>query len=270
MARNKSTVYYSKTLQDVLFHLKTVQQLKIFGGCTTIRVLPPSSIILSTIPEFQNIAMHEHFVEFGSGVTISQILDLGNKRLPNAVFEAAETIGTPFIRNLATIGGNICSTGIKKTLYAPLLALDAQLEIHSVTESKLVPITKFSEIPENCLLSKVKVPTSQWDISIYKRVGPSYEISDDSASFVFLANTYKGILSDVRMAFCGSVSLRSREWENKIIGSRLPISEKIIEAMIEEAEKNFTAQTDFMNIICNPILKDQYLNLVRYSLMQLT
>ena len=72
------------------------------------------------------------------------------------------------------------------------------------------------------------------------------------------------------MAFCGSVSLRSKEWENKILGTRLPISEKTIDIMIEEAEKEFTSQTDFLNIICNPILKDQYLNLVRYSLMQLT
>ncbi|MBO5400612.1 MAG: FAD binding domain-containing protein [Spirochaetaceae bacterium] len=270
MARNKSTVYYSNNLQDVLFHLKTVQELQVFGGCTSTRKLPSSSIILSTIPEFQNINMHEHFVEFGSAVTISQILDLGIKRLPNAFFEAAETIGTPFIKNIATIGGNICSPGIKKTLYAPLLALDAQLEIHSVTETKLLPISKFSEVPEGSILTKIKVPINEWDISIYKRVGPSYEISDDCASFVFLANTYKGILSEVRMAFCGSVSLRSKEWENKIIGTRLPISEKVIETMIEEAEKDFVAQTDFLNIICNPILKDQYLNLVRYSLMQLT
>lgn len=270
MARNKNTVYYSKTLQDVLFHLKTVKDLQIFGGCTTIKQLPPSSIILTTIPEFQNINMHEHFVEFGSGVTISQILELGNKRLPNSLFKAAETVGTPFVRNLATIGGNICSSGIKKTLYAPLLALDAQLEIHSVTETNYVPITKFTEVPKGNILTKIKVPINQWDISIFKRVGPSFEISDDSASFVFLADTYKDILSDIRMAFCGSVSLRSKEWENKIIGTRLPISEKVISSMIDEAEKNFTAQTDFLNIICNPILKDQYLNLVRYSLMQLT
>lgn len=270
MARDRTSVYYSKTLQDVLFHLKTVKDLKVFGGCTTIKNLPPSSIILSTMQDFQNIFMHEHFVEFGAGVTISQILDLGNKRLPSVLFNAAETIGTPILRNLATIGGNICSSGIKKTLYAPLLALDAQLEIHSPTETDYVPITKFTEVPNGKILTKIKVPINQWDISVYKRVGPSYEINDDSASFVFLADTYKNILSDIRMAFCGSVSLRSKEWENKILGTRLPISEKTIDIMIEEAEKEFTSQTDFLNIICNPILKDQYLNLVRYSLMQLT
>ena len=270
MARNKSTVYYANTMQDVLFHMKTKQQLQIFGGCSTVKKFPLSSIILSTVPECQNINMHEHFVEFGAGVTISQILDLGNKRLPNALFEAAETIGTPFVRNIATIGGNICSSGIKKTLYAPLLALDALLELHSNTETKLLPFTQFSQVPEDFVLTKIKVPINQWDISIFKRVGPSYEITDDSASFVFLANTYKGILTEVKMAFCGSVSLRSREWENKIIGTRLPISEKVIENMIEEAEIQFSAQTDFLNIICNPILKDQYLNLVRFSLNQLT
>lgn len=270
MARNKSTVYYSKNLQDVLFHIKTVQQLQVFGGCTTTRELPTSSIILSTIPEFQNINMHEHFVELGAAVTISQILDLGNKRLPNAFVEAAETIGTPFLKNIATIGGNICSSGIKKTLYAPLLALDAELQLNTINETKFMPFSKFTEVPPGYLLTKVKIPVNQWDISVYKRVGPSYEITDDSASFVFLANTYKGILSDVKMAFCGSVSLRSREWENKIIGTRLPISERVIETMIEDAENDFVTQTDFLNIICNPILKDQYLNLVRYSLMQLT
>ena len=75
MARNKSTVYYANTMQDVLFHMKTKQQLQIFGGCSTVKKFPLSSIILSTVPECQNINMHEHFVELGAGVTISQILD---------------------------------------------------------------------------------------------------------------------------------------------------------------------------------------------------
>lgn len=269
MNQNKSTVYYAKNMQDVLFQLKTVQELEILGGCTETVQLPKSSLILSSVPEFKAITNHERYIDFGAAVTISQILELESKRLSSVFVDAAKTIGTPFVRNIATLGGNLCSKGIKKTLYASLLALDAMIEIHSVNESALVPITKFVEVPEKCFVSKIRIPTQQWEIAIYRRLGPSFQINDDSASFVFLANIQKDVLVDIRLAFAGSIVLRNREWENNLIGTKLPLSEKMLQSMLESANEYMVSQVDLYNAILNPILKDQYLNLVKYSLLQL-
>lgn len=270
MARNKSTVYYARNLSDVLFQLKTVPDLKILGGCTLVDKFPSSSLIVGSIPDFLQIAKHERFIDFGAAVTMNQIIDLGKKNMPQAFYYATQSIGNPIMRNIATIGGNICSEGIKKTLFAPLLAMDAMLEIHSATETSSIPIGKFTTIPKGYCLTKVRVPINDWDIEVFKKVGPSHSITENSASFVFLAATKKGVLSDLRIAFSGILTLRSRELENAIIGSRLPLSEKQIQQMLLLADKLFDTHQEYLSITCHPILKAQYINLIRSSLEQLT
>ena len=270
MARNKATVYYAKSLNDAVFHMKTVPQLKIFGGCTTVQSLPPASLMIKNIADFSQITKHEHYIEFGAGVTLSQILELGEKRLPPLLYEAINTIGTPLIRNIATIGGNICAEGIRHTLFAPLLALEAQLEIHSATETVFMPVTQFTEIENNKCLTRVKIPSGEWEISVFRRTDTGNKIMDDSASYCFLANTQKGILTDVRIAFSGIISIRSRELENNIIGTKLPLTEKAIQTMLIEAQQIYETQADFFKNDINPLLEAQFLNLLNDSLLLLT
>lgn len=280
MASNKNTVYIAKNMSDVLFHLKTVPNLAVLGGCTAVGPWPASSLVIRTIVDFKQINLHEHYAEFGSAVTLSKIHSLGRKRIPSVLYDAIGTIANPFVRNIATIGGNICAQGRRHTLFAPLLALDAQLEIYSLTDAQYIPFTKFVRVPDKCILSRIRVPLTDWEVAVFKRLGPEHELTDESATFTFLATTQKGILSDLRIAFCSSIVLRSRELENTIIGSRLPLNDKAIEMVAERADKlydeamnNLMEQTlaqDEAMRIANPMQKDQFLNLLRTSLNQLT
>lgn len=280
MASNKNTVYIAKTISDVQFHLKTVPNLAILGGCTAVGQWPASSLVIRNIADFKQINLHEHYAEFGAATTLSKIYALGRKRIPSVLYDAIGTIANPFVRNLATIGGNICAKGKRHTLFSPLLALDAQLEIYSLTDAQFIPFTKFVRIPDKYILTRVKVPVSDWEVAIFKRLGPEHELTDESATFTFLATTQKGILSDLRIAFCSSIVLRSRELENTIIGSRLPLSDKAIEMVTERADELYdAAMNDLMDKtleneetmrVASPMQKDQFLNLLRTSLNQLT
>lgn len=268
MASNKNTVYIANTMSDVLFHIKTVPNLAILGGCTSVGQWPASSLVIRNIADFKQINLHEHYVEFGSAVTLSQIHKLGSKRIPQVLFDAISTMANPFVRNIATLGGNICAQDMPHTLFSPLLALDAQLEIYSLTDAQFIPFSKFVRVPEKCILSRVRVPLSSWEVAVFKRLGPEHELTDESAAFTFLATTQKGVLSDLRIAFCSSFVLRSRELENTIIGSRLPLSEKAIDMVAERADALYDEiKGDTKR---NPMEKDQFLNLLRTSLNQLT
>lgn len=269
MASNKNTVYMAKTLTDVMFHLKTVPQLVILGGCTSIKNWPASSLVIRNINDFKQISLHEHYAEFGSAVTLSQIHTLGRKRIPSVLFDAIESVANPFVRNLATIGGNICSQGNKHTLFSPLLALDAQLEIYSLTDAQYIPFSKFVKVPDKCVLTRIRIPLSDWEVAVFKRLGPEHELTEESAAFTFLATTQKGILSDLRIAFCSNIVLRSRELENTIIGSRLPLSDKAVDLVAQRADELYD---EAMNGVVaeSSMQKDQFLNLLRTSLNQLT
>jgi len=274
---NQKAVYFAKNMADTMFQLKTTSNLKICGGCTQIKELPSTSLIIRNISDFKTIDRKERYMDLGSAVTLSQILELGSKRIPAVLYEIINSIANPFIRNIATIGGNICATNMRYTLFAPLLAMDARLELKSQAELVNVPIMQFDGIPAGFMLSKIRVPLNEWDVTVFKRIGPANKINDNSASFVFLANTQKGFLTDLRIAFCGVVSFRNRELENILIGARLPLSKRDIVNMLEQAEKIYDEELP-VNLMSQElpeesllkILKNSFLNLLSYSLEQLT
>jgi CO/xanthine dehydrogenase FAD-binding subunit len=168
---------------------------------------------------------------------------------------------------MATIGGNICTDDFYSTLYAPLLALDAKLEIRSENESKFESITRFEALPEKSLLSKVRLSLEEWEISVFERLGPKDSLNGDCASFAFLANSQKNQISDLRIAMAGSFIFRDIDLENHLIGAHLPLSETTISNFLLEAEAAF--EKSLKNKKIEKILYRQFWNLVKYSLEKL-
>lgn len=269
MAASK-TFFYAKNLADVFYQMKTIADLSIVAGCMSFaeKELPEKSLSVRDIAELKIIDKHERYIDFGSAVTLSEIEDLGEPNLPPCIYDAIVTIANPAVRNIATIGGNVCAADFYNTLYAPLLALDARLEFHNGEDTIFKNISRFEEIPEGTLLSKLRLPTEEWEVAIFRRLGPKNELNELSASFVFLANSQKNQISDLRIAMAGSFKFRDIDLENKLIGAHLPLSETAISTFLLDAEESFNEATKDDKL--NPILKKQFWNLVKYSLEQLT
>ena len=117
------------------------------------------------------------------------------------------------------------------------------------------------------ILTKVRIPLDEWEVEIFKRVGPSNTINELSASFAFLADTQHGMIAKIRIAFAGKVFFYSPEFENRIIGTRLPLSAKTIDDLIDNAKKIFVEQNTITD--SELILKAQFLNLLRNAFEQL-
>lgn len=267
---SSKSFFYAKNLNDIFYQLKTISDLNIVGGCTTFveRELPEKSLSIRDISELKIIDKHERYIDFGSAVTLSQIEDLGGTNLPKIFYDALSTIANKTVRNIATIGGNICAQGFYHTLYAPLLALDARIELNDGVDATLKPIMRFDSIPQGALLSKVRIPLEEWEVSIFRRLGPSTTINELSAGFAFLANSQKNQISDLRISFAGLFKFRDIDLENKLIGAHLPLSSTAISNFMLDAEEYFNSATKGMRV--NEILKHQFWNLVKYSLEQLT
>ena len=113
----------------------------------------------------------------------------------------------------------------------------------------------------------------KWTVKHDCRELSTNEIIDVSASYTFLAKSQKDILTDLRIAFCGKIKLRSTELENQLIGSRLPINNKAITNMVEFAEEIYDKELSYLGEekeLVHPMLKSQFLNLLRKSLEKLT
>ena len=79
--------------------------------------------------------------------------------------EAAISMGGPQVRNIATIGGNVCSGATSGDSASSLFALDAQLKIVNFLGERLVPIQEF-------YLGPGKVALEPGDILAEIRISP--------------------------------------------------------------------------------------------------
>jgi CO/xanthine dehydrogenase FAD-binding subunit len=278
--QNEVNFYKAENLQDLLYYLKTVNNLKVYGGGTSLYKtnkeitvdIADNGIFVSQCPECNFIEKTERYIDFGSGISLTSILNLGKNRIPSFFYQALKTVANPLVRNLATVTGNICTKNFYNTLYAPLLAVDAKLEIRDYLESKFVPLRKFEKLNPNQFITKIRLPIIDWDIEIFNRLGPMNELIDVSASYTFLARTEKDRLEDLRIAFCGKIKVCSQELEDQLIGCRLPIKEKEIEDTLEKASEIYDKELSYLENekeLVHPMLKSQFLNLLKNSLENL-
>ncbi|OED43260.1 xanthine dehydrogenase FAD-binding subunit XdhB [Endozoicomonas sp. (ex Bugula neritina AB1)] len=80
-------------------------------------------------------------LQVGSGVTFTRLIQyLQKDGLLPALVEGASSIGGPQVRNMATLGGNICNGAPSADSAAPLLVFDCQVTLqgHSGTRQVLV------------------------------------------------------------------------------------------------------------------------------------
>lgn len=110
-------------------------------------------IDISGLEELKKISDYKHHIIIGSAVTFSDILN-------NAIFrerftclrECSSLMGSPQIRNRATLGGNIVNAAAACDIAPCLMVMEAVLIIESLKQMRLVRISDyFSDYDKNKL-----------------------------------------------------------------------------------------------------------------------
>lgn len=262
------TILYAKNAYELIKILNNNPGIIVVGGCTQIEEIPEKFVSTHGIKDLSQIVRHERYIDVGPGVTLADLQNVGQSHLPAILYDALNSIATPSIRNTATVGGNICAKSHKLTLFAPLMALDAKLEFKNQTETRTENIRNFKSIPEGFILSNIRIPLIDTELSIFRRIGHEYNASEKSASFAFLADTEKNSLLKVHMAFAGPFTFYSKDFENAMIGRRLPLTQKDLIQIVDLAKLEFEKVSKDQMI--SDVMKQQFLNLTRYSFEQLT
>ena len=113
----KSFEYFRpKTIEDASRILLSEQGSEVISGSTDLLdemkngIAEPSILVsLSDIPNLRRIAWDRGGLTIGAMVTLSDIVSHPEIRLRClALAEAAESVATPQIRNIGTLGGNLC------------------------------------------------------------------------------------------------------------------------------------------------------------------
>jgi CO/xanthine dehydrogenase FAD-binding subunit len=83
----------------------------------------------------------------------------GIKNRFSALAAGAEALGTPLIRNLATIGGNLVTARPASDLAPPLMAYDARVVLISLAGAREVPLDKFFLSPGKAVIREDEILT---------------------------------------------------------------------------------------------------------------
>lgn len=107
---------------------------------------------LKRIPELHH-QVHNGALTFGSAVTLGQICaDRQIQGEYSALSISAGLIGSVQIRNMATVGGNLCHAAPSADTAPPLLVLDAQAVVVGSHGERTIPLTTFFLEPGHTVL----------------------------------------------------------------------------------------------------------------------
>jgi CO/xanthine dehydrogenase FAD-binding subunit len=188
---------------------------------------------------------------------LNKIIWLG-KIVPDVLRICLENIGGVQLRNIATIGGNICGASRLLDVSAALTALDAQYELRSAHGSRWLSASRFHSKEERTVLEnqeilmRIRLPLHQWDYSIYKKFFP--EDFFNSEALVFLANAQKSVLSDIRVVYKADSIIRNKSGEDILNGKFLPLNRRTADDFLENWAEFLRERRDVSEFTKNALL----------------
>ena len=110
------------------------------------RQISPSILvdISSFTEDLRYIRQADGTIRLGALTTVTDLLEspMFYSKL-SIIREAATLFGAPQVRNVATVGGNICSAASSEDLIPVFMALDAKLKLASARGERTVPLKDF-------------------------------------------------------------------------------------------------------------------------------
>jgi carbon-monoxide dehydrogenase medium subunit len=188
-----------------------------------------SYVAISKIASLRELSVGEREVSIGACVTHAEIArELTSVPDCRALALAAGNAANPAIRQVATIGGNLCAANFAAADLVPaLLCLDAEIELHGLGGAEQIPLSSFLEIRTSLapgrLVRRVivrRTPRRSVHVRLPLRKAGDYPVAIFSLAVTLDA---AGVVANASAAV-GSVEAAARRWhelEAELIGHPL-------------------------------------------------
>lgn len=185
-------------------------------------------IDISSIKELDYIVKDDGMIRIGAVTRVSEIgVSTVVKEHVPIVADAASQLGSLQVRNLGTIGGNLCNASPAADTAPPLLVLDAKVNVRGIDGQRLVPVTELFTGPGKTILApgeilaEIQIPTTEATAgSCFIKLGRRNAFTLSIVSVATLVKVKDGIFDDVRIAL-GAVAptpIRASKAEEYLTG----------------------------------------------------
>ena len=244
--------YNASTIKEAVTLLKEHPDARIISGGSDVlikihegKMAGTSLVCIRDIKEIKGVdLMDSGDIYIGAGTTFSHVTSdpIIQKYIP-VLGEAVDQVGGPQVRNIGTIGGNVCNGAVSADSVPTLFSLNAMLRIADGTGGRMIPIRDFYlgpgkvDLHQGDVLTHIVIPGKEYQgyhgHYIKYSMRNAMDIATLSCSVVSKVNPEKKILEDVRITFgvAAPVPYRCVETENAIKG--MPLGEELL-SKVEE------------------------------------
>jgi len=209
-----------------------------------------SLVSVRDIKEMQGVTlMDSGDIYIGAGTTFSHVTNdpVIREHIP-VLGEAVDQVGGPQVRNIGTIGGNVCNGAVSADSAPTLFSLNAMLRIADGEGGRTVPIDMFYlgpgkvDLHRGDVLTHIIIPGKEYQgyrgHYIKYSMRNAMDIATLSCSVVSKVNKETNTLEDVRITFgvAAPVPYRCKKTEAVLKGMEIgePLYEKIKDLVREE------------------------------------
>lgn len=231
-------------------------------------------MFIDGIRELKEITRQDDILTIGSGCTLTEIIN--SPEVSGIIKEVLLKLASPAIRNVATLGGNICNSSPAGDSLPLLYTMDAWLALESMDGIREVPVCEFITGPKRNalkkgeLLTRISIPIRNFNVEVFRKVGTRKSTALSKVSFLGLGLTHGNIIEDIRLAFGAAAPtvVRSRKAEEEIINMSKAggVDVDVISGMYEELIMPIDDQRStsfYRKAACIRLLRDFLLKLSR-------
>lgn len=222
--------FHPKTVDEVKSLLYTNPKSKILAGGTDLvlklrknKVNCDYIVSLDKVYELKKIAEYEDRIEIGPMVTFNDLLGseiIQNKY--NSLINCSKTMGSPQIRNVATVGGNIVNAGSAADLIPCIITMGGVLVIESYMKIRKVSCEEYfknyseENLKEDEILTKVVIPKDTYNTGFYK-LGKRNSLAIARVSVAINIKVENQLVTDIKICLgaVGRYPFRINELENQ-------------------------------------------------------
>jgi len=261
---NKSIVIYNRGKK--YFAPKYVQELKkilknnieadfLSGGTdlslsvTKERKEINSIIYMNSISELNFIKNNNKYIEIGASTPLIELESYIEKYYPDFT-KILKRYGSPQIRNVATVAGNIATASPIGDCLPLLISLNAQVVLQDLKKTKILFLDKFfisyrkTKLKKGQFIRSIRIPL--FEDNTFKAYKVSKRFDDDISSVcaAFNLEIVKNKIQNVRIAYGGMAAIPKRAiYCEKILSNSL-VTDEIIDKAKKALEKDFKPISD--------------------------
>lgn len=259
MTKRGTRFFNPETIAELKYMCSKESDIKLLAGGTSMfrtingdnLIMPGAIMVLDNISELKKENRTERYFEFGSMLTIQQIINSSKRNIPSILLDGLLATAPYPVRNEATIGGVIADQNLVSDLIPLLLIFNCKVEVISFIDKKIRPkweslnqyISTFDKKGLH-LVTRVRIPLLNPTYSQYYKTGHKYNLHNE-ISFSAIAEIEKSNISSLSMAFNieNRKIVRIREIEAELIGKHIPISHRSREPLTNSISEAFEKYT---------------------------